>query len=125
MPLTLGLGRFCHRLLNSCSLSSAESNYDAGKFNFLTVKLALEEWRHWLEGAEKPFVPWTDHKNLAQLQSAKRLNSWHRHFWWPTMENDTKNLWQRVLFVLETRHPTILQLAYSGHYLVLEDPGPT
>ncbi|KAM3850576.1 A disintegrin and metalloproteinase with thrombospondin motifs 14-like [Diretmus argenteus] len=39
------------------------------------VKLALEEWRHWLEGAEKLFIVWTDHKNLAYLQSAKRLNS--------------------------------------------------
>lgn len=39
------------------------------------MKLALEEWRHWLEGAELPFVVWTDHKNLAYLQSAKRLNS--------------------------------------------------
>ena len=39
------------------------------------MKLALEEWRHWLEGAEQPFVVWTDHKNLSYIQTAKRLNS--------------------------------------------------
>ncbi len=36
--------------------------------------MALEEWRHWLEGAEQPFLIWTDHKNLEYLRSAKRLN---------------------------------------------------
>ena len=41
----------------------------------LAVKLALEEWRHWLEGAEHPFIVWTNHRNLAYIQSAKRLNS--------------------------------------------------
>ncbi|KAI3356936.1 hypothetical protein L3Q82_003577 [Scortum barcoo] len=40
----------------------------------LAVVLALQEWRHWLEGAEQPFLVWTDHKNLAYLRSAKRLN---------------------------------------------------
>jgi len=36
--------------------------------------LALEEWRHWLEGAVQPFIVWTDHQNLIYLQSAKWLN---------------------------------------------------
>lgn len=56
-------------------LSPAERNYDVGNRELLAVKLALEEWRHWLEGAEQPFVVWTDHKNLAYIQTAKRLNS--------------------------------------------------
>lgn len=56
-------------------LSPAEHNYDVGNRELLAIKLALEEWRHWLEGAELPFVVWTDHKNLAYIQSAKRLNS--------------------------------------------------
>uniref|UniRef100_A0A3B1KG24 Gypsy retrotransposon integrase-like protein 1 n=1 Tax=Astyanax mexicanus TaxID=7994 RepID=A0A3B1KG24_ASTMX len=38
------------------------------------MKLALEEWRHWLEGAEHPFLVRTDHKNLAYIQQAKCLN---------------------------------------------------
>lgn len=39
------------------------------------VKLVLEERRHWLEGSKYPVVVWTDHKNLAYLQAAKRLNT--------------------------------------------------
>uniref|UniRef100_A0A674BG65 Gypsy retrotransposon integrase-like protein 1 n=1 Tax=Salmo trutta TaxID=8032 RepID=A0A674BG65_SALTR len=39
------------------------------------VKLALEECRHWLEGSVLPFTVWTDHKNVAYIQTAKRLNS--------------------------------------------------
>ncbi len=38
------------------------------------MKLALEEWRHWLEGTTHPFIVLTDHKNLEYLYSAKRLN---------------------------------------------------
>lgn len=56
-------------------LSPAERNYDVGDRELLAIKLALEEWRHWLEGAAQPFVVWTDHKNLAYLQTAKRLNT--------------------------------------------------
>lgn len=56
-------------------LSPAERNYDVGDRELLAVKLALEEWRHLLEGAEHPFTIWTDHKNLTYLRTAKRLNS--------------------------------------------------
>ncbi|KAI3377213.1 hypothetical protein L3Q82_009125 [Scortum barcoo] len=59
----------------SRKLSAAERNYDVGNKELLAVKVALEEWRHWLEGAEQPFIVWTDHKNLKYLKSAKRLNS--------------------------------------------------
>lgn len=59
----------------SCKLSPAERNYDIGNRELLAVKLALEEWRHWLEGAEHPFLVWTDHKNLEYIRTAKRLNS--------------------------------------------------
>uniref|UniRef100_A0A8C7WXH1 Gypsy retrotransposon integrase-like protein 1 n=1 Tax=Oryzias sinensis TaxID=183150 RepID=A0A8C7WXH1_9TELE len=59
----------------SRKLSPAERNYDVGNRELLAIKLALEEWRHWLEGADLPFIVWTDHKNLAYLRSAKRLNS--------------------------------------------------
>ena len=41
----------------------------------LAVVLALQEWRHWLEGSIHPFIVWSDHKNLSYLQSARRLNS--------------------------------------------------
>uniref|UniRef100_A0A3P9MQ90 Gypsy retrotransposon integrase-like protein 1 n=1 Tax=Oryzias latipes TaxID=8090 RepID=A0A3P9MQ90_ORYLA len=59
----------------SRKLNPAERNYDVGNRELLAIKLALEEWRHWLEGADQPFIVWTDHKNLAYLRSAKRLNS--------------------------------------------------
>ncbi|KAF7640569.1 hypothetical protein LDENG_00034530, partial [Lucifuga dentata] len=45
-------------------LTPAEKNYDIGNRELLAVKLALEEWRHWLEGSKVPFLVWTDHKNL-------------------------------------------------------------
>ncbi|KAF7641169.1 hypothetical protein LDENG_00290730 [Lucifuga dentata] len=45
-------------------LTPAERNYDIGNRDLLAVKLALEEWRHWLEGSKVPFLVWTDHKNL-------------------------------------------------------------
>ncbi|KAK3517438.1 hypothetical protein QTP70_010681 [Hemibagrus guttatus] len=36
----------------SRKLNPAEVNYDIGNRELLAVKLALEEWRHWLEGAK-------------------------------------------------------------------------
>ena len=54
-------------------LSPAKQNYIGNK-ELLAVKLAFEEWRQWLEGAQVPFQVWTDHKNLEYL-NAKRLNS--------------------------------------------------
>ena len=67
----------------SHKLSPAEQNYDFGNkeiiclesLEILAVKLAIEEWRQWLEGSRVPFQVWTDHKNLEYLHSAKRLNS--------------------------------------------------
>lgn len=55
-------------------LSRAGRNYDVGNRELLAIKIALEEWRHWLGGSEILFIIWTDHKNLTYLQSAKRLN---------------------------------------------------
>lgn len=60
----------------SRKLSPAERNYDNGNRELLAVKVALEEWRHWLEGAEQPFLVWKDHWNLEYLQLGKGLNSW-------------------------------------------------
>ncbi|KAK3520990.1 hypothetical protein QTP86_002387, partial [Hemibagrus guttatus] len=58
----------------SRKLNPAERNYDIGNRELLAVKLALEEWRHWLEGAKHPFTVLTNHKNLEYLRAAKRLN---------------------------------------------------
>ncbi|KAK3548255.1 hypothetical protein QTP70_005826 [Hemibagrus guttatus] len=66
-------------VLHSCAyfskkLSLAEQNYDIGNRELLAIKLALEVWRHWLEGANHPFEVIKDHKNLQYLREAKRLN---------------------------------------------------
>ncbi|KAL0161376.1 hypothetical protein M9458_045101, partial [Cirrhinus mrigala] len=58
----------------SHKLSPAEQNYDVGNQELLAIKLALEEWRHWLEGAVHPFTIITAHKNLQYLREAQRLN---------------------------------------------------
>lgn len=55
-------------------LSLAEQNYDTENRELLAVKLALEEWRHWLKGAVHPFIVWRNHKNLEYIHSAKRLD---------------------------------------------------
>lgn len=58
----------------------AESNYDIGNRELLSIKVALKEWKNWLEGALHPWMegalhPFqviTEHKNLEFLNNAKR-----------------------------------------------------
>lgn len=91
-------------------LSNAERNYHVGDRELLAVKLALEEWRHWLEGARHPFQVLTDHKNLEYLQQAKQLNP--RQARWSLFFN-------RFQFILTYRpgsknlKPDALSRAYS------------
>lgn len=65
-------------------MSPAKQNYNIGNRELLAIKLVLEEWRHWLEGAQHPFEVVTDHKKLQYLREAKRLNPqqarWARFF---------------------------------------------
>ncbi|KAK3523589.1 hypothetical protein QTP70_002721 [Hemibagrus guttatus] len=58
----------------SRKLTTAEANYDVGNWELLSIKAALEEWRHWLEGARHPFMVLIDHCNLEYLRGTKRLN---------------------------------------------------
>lgn len=63
--------------LHPCThLSLAKRNYEIGDREMLAIKLALEKWRHWLEGTIQPFIVWTDQKTLEYLHSPKQLNSW-------------------------------------------------
>ncbi len=55
----------------SRKLTSAERNYDVGNKELLSMKAAIEEWRHWLEGAIHPFQVITDHKNLEYVKVPK------------------------------------------------------
>ncbi|KAK3552329.1 hypothetical protein QTP86_010372 [Hemibagrus guttatus] len=58
----------------SRKLTAVEANYDVGNWKLLSIKAALEEWWHWLEGARYPFLVLMDHRNLEYLCGAKRLN---------------------------------------------------
>lgn len=58
----------------SRKLTSAEANYHVGNCELLSIKEALEEWHHWLEGAHHPLLILMAHRNLENLCNAKRLN---------------------------------------------------
>ena len=64
----------------SKSLSETKRNYEIHDKEMLAIIRALEEWRHFLEGAPDKFEIWTDHKNLEHFMSAKKLN--HRQARW-------------------------------------------
>jgi len=58
----------------SKSLSPVEQNYEIHDKEMLAIVRALEEWRHFVEGAEHRCEIWTDHKNLQYFMTAKKLN---------------------------------------------------
>jgi hypothetical protein len=58
----------------SKSLSEVERNYEIHDLEMLTIIRALEEWQHYLEGAQHPVEIWTDHKNLEYFWAAQKLN---------------------------------------------------
>jgi transposase InsO family protein len=58
----------------SKSLNAVERNYEIHDVEMLAIIRALEEWRHYLEGARHPTEIWTDHKNLEYFRSAQKLN---------------------------------------------------
>jgi transposase InsO family protein len=58
----------------SKTLSPVERNYEIYDKEMLAIVRALEEWRHWLEGARHQFEVWTDHKNLEYFRTARKLN---------------------------------------------------
>jgi len=58
----------------SKSLSPVERNYEIHDKEMLAIVRALEEWRHFVEGAEHCCEIWTDHKNLQYFMTAKKLN---------------------------------------------------
>jgi hypothetical protein len=64
----------------SKSLSSVEQNYEIHDKEMLAIIRALQEWRHFVKGAEHQFEVWTDHKNLEYFMMAKQLN-WRQARW--------------------------------------------
>ncbi len=66
-------------LLHPCAfylkkLSLADQNYDIRNRELLAIKLALEKWRHRLEGCNHHFKIISNYRNLKYLRDAKRLN---------------------------------------------------
>ncbi|KAL0159058.1 hypothetical protein M9458_047134, partial [Cirrhinus mrigala] len=97
----------------SRKLTPAEQNYDIGNRELLAIKLALEEWRHWLEGAAYPFT--ISSRTLSLLQS---------RYWWPSMHQDTirqtGSLTHSGEALVPPRHDFITDLPESeGHSCVL------
>jgi len=64
----------------SKSLSPVERNYEIHNKEMLAIIYMLEEWRHFLEGAQHPVEIWTDHKNLEYFMMAKKLNRCQAHW---------------------------------------------
>jgi len=64
----------------SKSLSPVEWNYEIHDKEMLAIIRALQEWRHFIEGAEHQCEIWTDHKNLEYFMMAKQLN-WRQAQW--------------------------------------------
>ena len=58
----------------SKSLSPVERNYEIHDKEMLAIIRALQEWQHFVEGAEHQCEIWTDHKNLEYFMTAKQLN---------------------------------------------------
>ncbi|GLB41126.1 putative retrotransposable element tf2 155 kda protein type 1-like [Lyophyllum shimeji] len=58
----------------SKSLNAVERNYEIYDKEMLAIIRALEEWRHFLEGAWHKVEIYMDHKNLEYFLTAKKLN---------------------------------------------------
>jgi len=58
----------------SKSLTPVERNYEIHNKEMLAIIRALQEWRHFVEGAEHKCEIWMDHKNLEYFMTAKQLN---------------------------------------------------
>ncbi|KAL0176595.1 hypothetical protein M9458_028925, partial [Cirrhinus mrigala] len=117
-------------LFFSRKLSPAEQNYDVGNRELLAIKLALEEWRYWLEGANHPFIIITDHKNLQYLHEARRLNP--RQARWAlflTRFNFTityrQRISQQMLFhVCSLQNPIVWDLDWEIQQATLQELAP-
>jgi hypothetical protein len=57
----------------SKSMNDVEHNYEIYDKELLVVIRALEEWRHYIQGATHPVEIWTDHKNLEYFMMSQKL----------------------------------------------------
>jgi len=64
----------------SKSLSLVERNYEIYDKEMLAIIHTLEEWKHFLEGAQHLVEIWMDHQNLEYFMTAKKLNRCQAHW---------------------------------------------
>ena len=64
----------------SRALSPVKHNYEIDNIEMLAIIRALEEWWHYLEGAQHPIEIWPDHKNLKYFHVAQKLNQCQAHW---------------------------------------------
>jgi len=58
----------------SRKLSEPEKRYEVHNKELLAIVKALQDWRPYLAGTEKPIQIYTDHKNLRNFVTTKQLN---------------------------------------------------
>jgi len=61
-------------------LSELEKRYEVHDKELLVIVKALQDWRPYLAGTEKPIQIYTDHKNLRNFATTKQLN-WQQVRW--------------------------------------------
>ena len=65
---------------HSRKLSPAERNYDIHDKELLAILVVFMEWKHYLEGTEKPITVYTDYQNLQYFLTTKAWT--HRQIRW-------------------------------------------
>ena len=76
---------------SSHAMSPEERNYPVADKEMLSVIHALEQWRHYLEGAKHQFDIWNNHTNLQWFMKRQDLN---RHqVWWAQYLSRFSFLW--------------------------------
>ena len=61
----------------SRALNAAERNYCIYDKELLAIKVAFDEWRHYLEGSLHKITVYSDHKGLESLANAKVMHQRH------------------------------------------------
>jgi len=70
----------------SRKLSEPEKRYEVHDKELLVIVKALQDWRPYLAGTEKPIQIYTDHKNLRNFATTKQLN-WQQVCWTEQLVN--------------------------------------
>ncbi|KEP45803.1 putative Transposon Tf2-1 polyprotein, partial [Rhizoctonia solani 123E] len=79
-------GKLCPVAYLSKTLTPAERNYEIYDKELLAIIRAFKEWRHLLEGTERPIRVLTDHKNLEYFTKGRELRG--RHARWSMFLQD-------------------------------------